>query len=53
MADITWTNATRKLSDLVPWEHNPVQLSKRAADGQRYADHTNLSPELMDADSGA
>ena len=33
MADITWTNDKRKLSDLVPWEHNPVQLSKRAADG--------------------
>ena len=31
--DITWQNDTRKLSELVPWDNNPVQLSKRAADG--------------------
>lgn len=23
---LTWTNAKRKLSDLVPWEHNPRQI---------------------------
>ena len=23
MTNITWTNDTRRLGDLVPWEHNP------------------------------
>ena len=23
MTDITWTNDTRRLADLVPWENNP------------------------------
>ena len=35
MTDITWTNDTRKLSDLVPWEHNPKRMSKKQADGLR------------------
>ena len=26
MADITWTNETRKLSELVPWPRNPRQI---------------------------
>jgi len=26
---ITWTNETRKLSELVPWEHNPKQLTEK------------------------
>jgi len=30
---ITWRNSTRKLSDLIPWENNPVQLKKRQAKG--------------------
>lgn len=29
MADITWTSEQRKLSDLIPWEHNPRQLTDR------------------------
>ena len=32
---ITWTNDTRRLSDLVPWEHNPKRMSKKQADGLR------------------
>lgn len=32
---IIWTNDTRKLSDLVPWEHNPKRMSKKQADGLR------------------
>lgn len=35
MSDLTWINATRKLSDLVPWEHNPKRMSKKQADGLR------------------
>ena len=35
MSDITWTNDTRKLSDLVPWENNPKRMSKKQADGLR------------------
>lgn len=26
MADITWTNDTRKLSQLIPWPRNPRQI---------------------------
>lgn len=35
MTDITWTNDTRKLSDLVPWEHNPKRMTKKQAEGLR------------------
>lgn len=35
MSDITWTNDTRKLSDLVPWEHNPKRMTKKQAEGLR------------------
>ncbi len=33
MSDITWTNGTRKLSKLVPWEHNPKRMTKKQAEG--------------------
>ena len=33
--NITWTNDTRKLSDLVPWEHNPKRMTRKQADGLR------------------
>ncbi len=33
MSDITWTNGTRKLSDLAPWEHNPKRMTKKQAEG--------------------
>jgi len=29
--NITWTNSTRKLSDLIPWEINPAQIGKDEA----------------------
>lgn len=32
---ITWTNDTRRLADLVPWEHNPKRMTKKQADGLR------------------
>jgi len=35
MTDITWTNDTRKLSDLVPWERNPKRMTKKQAEGLR------------------
>jgi len=35
MTDITWTNDTRRLSDLVPWEHNPKRMTKKQAEGLR------------------
>lgn len=35
MTDITWTNDTRKLSDLVPWEHNPKRMTRKQAAGLR------------------
>ena len=35
MTDITWTNDTRRLVDLVPWENNPKRMSKKQADGLR------------------
>lgn len=35
MTDLTWTNDTRKLSDLVPWEHNPKRMTQKQADGLR------------------
>ena len=35
MSDIVWTNDTRTLADLVPWEHNPKVMSKKQADGLR------------------
>jgi hypothetical protein len=35
MSDITWTNDTRRLQDLVPWEHNPKRMTKKQADGLR------------------
>ena len=31
MTPITWTNETRKLSELLPWEHNPRQLTEKQA----------------------
>lgn len=31
MMAISWTNAKRKLSDLIPWEHNPRQLTETQA----------------------
>ncbi len=31
MSDITWTNSTRKLGDLIPWENNPAFIGKDAA----------------------
>lgn len=33
MSDITWKNDTRKLSELIPWEHNPKRMTKKQADG--------------------
>ena len=35
MSDITWTNDTRRLADLVPWENNPKRMTKKQADGLR------------------
>jgi hypothetical protein len=35
MTPITWTNDTRRLQDLVPWEHNPKRMTKKQADGLR------------------
>ena len=35
MSDLTWANEQRKLSDLVPWEHNPKRMTKKQADGLR------------------
>lgn len=35
MTDITWSNDTRRLSDLVPWEHNPKRMTKKQAEGLR------------------
>jgi hypothetical protein len=35
MTDITWTNDTRKLSDLVPWEHNPKRMTRKQSTGLR------------------
>lgn len=29
---ITWTNETRKLRDLIPWERNPREINKREAE---------------------
>jgi len=29
---IIWTNETRKLSDLIPWEHNPRQIGRTEAE---------------------
>ena len=31
MSDLTWTNETRKLSELIPWEINPRQLTEKQA----------------------
>ena len=31
MSDLTWTNSTRKLSDLIPWEKNPRQIKDAGA----------------------
>ena len=33
MTNITWTNDTRRLADLVPWEHNPKRMSTKAGEG--------------------
>ena len=35
MSDITWTNETRRLDELVPWEHNPKRMTKKAGEGLR------------------
>jgi len=35
VSDITWTNETRRLDELVPWEHNPKRMTKRQAEGLR------------------
>jgi hypothetical protein len=35
VSDITWTNDTRRLQDLVPWEHNPKRMTRKQADGLR------------------
>jgi hypothetical protein len=31
MSDLTWTNARRKLADLIPWDENPAQIGKAEA----------------------
>ncbi len=31
MTPITWTNETRKLSQLLPWEHNPRRITEKQA----------------------
>ena len=35
MADITWSNDTRHLAELVPWKHNPKRMTKKQAEGLR------------------
>lgn len=35
MSGIKWRNETRRLGELVPWEHNPKILTKKQADGLR------------------
>lgn len=35
LTDITWTNDTRRLSELVPWEHNPKRMTRKQAEGLR------------------
>ncbi len=35
MTDITWRNETRRLDELVPWEHNPKRMTKKQAEGLR------------------
>jgi hypothetical protein len=35
MSDITWSNDTRRLADLVPWEHNPKQLTEEQGEALR------------------
>jgi len=32
MSDLTWTNSTRRLSELVPWENNPRQIREAGAE---------------------
>jgi len=32
LTPITWTNETRKLSQLLPWDHNPRQLTEKQAE---------------------
>ena len=32
---ITWHNDTRRLADLIPWEHNPKQLTKEQGEALR------------------
>ena len=36
---ITWSNGQRKLSDLLPWDINPVQMQRRHADGLQVSLH--------------
>ena len=35
MADITWSNDTRHLAELVPWKHNPKRMTNKQAEGLR------------------
>ena len=32
---ITWHNDTRRLADLIPWEHNPKQLTQKQGEALR------------------
>ena len=32
MTDLTWTNETRRLGDLVPWPRNPRQIGDAEAE---------------------
>jgi len=32
VSEITWSNETRRLSDLIPWERNPRQITEEQAE---------------------
>lgn len=53
MSGIVWRNETRRLGDLVPWEHNPKILTKKQADGLRVSlDKFGFAVPLLVSEDG-
>jgi len=47
MSDITWTNDTRRLCDLIPWERNPRQIREAEAERLKESREEFNQPQVV------
>ena len=52
MSMITWSNQTRKLSELIPWEHNPRQLTEKQAEHRISTETAEAKAEIAQSSKG-